>query len=69
MPRTDCRNPCCEMTSWFTTVRTPAGTSSQVMTRRILSMPARSSERTSVNALASCASRAAYASAPTSVAR
>ncbi|CPU66295.1 Uncharacterised protein [Mycobacteroides abscessus] len=69
MPSTDCRNPCREMTSWFTTVRTPAGTSSHVMTRRIESMPDRSSERTSVKALASCASRAAYAAGPTSVAR
>ena len=50
-------------------VSNPAGISSQVTNFRMRSMPARSSELTSVNLAACAVSCAAYASAPTFVAR
>jgi hypothetical protein len=55
--------------SWLTISSAAVGTIAQVTIRRILSIPARSSERVSVNRRASSASCTAYACRPTRVAR
>ena len=49
MPSSDARSPLLLMNNWLTMVSSPAGISSQVMTRRIWLIPERSSDLTSVN--------------------
>ena len=59
MPRSASSTSAPAVRNWLQMMRTAAGTSSQVMTRRIVSMPERSSEPTRVKRLASSASCAA----------
>lgn len=66
---TESLKPCSLTTSWLTTRPSAVGTIIQVTYLRIVEMPLRSSEWTSVNREASSASWAAYASRPTRVAR